>query len=137
MRPIITGVLLLTFCSFLRAQWSAPDTLVLDSMAVLEESVHGMLDSLPIPKSEYQLFPWKARLILQPGYDIGRIKWKYQTYPYRTWMGQFPPQSQLRYKTIRPQQKERESDQRGWGGLQTNGFISRGIQLGNNQNLNI
>ncbi len=137
MRPIITGVLLLTFCSFLRAQWSAPDTLVLDSMAVLEESVHGMLDSLPIPKSEYQLFPWKARLILQPGYDIGRIKWKYQTYPYRTWMGQFPPQSQLRYKTIRPQQKVRESDQRGWGGLQTNGFISRGIQLGNNQNLNV
>jgi hypothetical protein len=137
MRPIITGVLLLTFCSFLRAQWSAPDTLVLDSMAVIEESVVGMMDSIPISTSEYQVDAWSARLIIRSGYDVSKIRWKYQTYPYRSWIGQFPPQSQLRYRSIKPLQSVHENEQKGWGGLQTNGFISRGIQLGNNQNLNV
>jgi len=129
MRRLLLIGMFCFFTALLRAQIAVPDTLLLDSMAIVKESVQGRLDSMLIPQHDYRVDAWKGRLILQPGYDWSKIKWKYQTYPFRTWIGQFPLQQQRRDQVIQPAQRQREQFEGGLGGLKTNGFISRGIQL--------
>ncbi len=120
------------------AQLLTPDTLTLDTLAIRPGSLEGTWDTLSIPFQDFRLMPYQGKVVLAPGYDFQQIKWKYKTYPYKTWVGQFSPYSSTRMvKGNALDAKNGELLEPAWSGIQTTGFISRGVQIGNNQNLNV
>jgi hypothetical protein len=119
------------------AQVLMPDTLLLDTLAIRAESVQAKWDTLPIPGSDYRILPYQGKVILAPGYDYPKIKWTYRTYPIKTWVGQFGPYYTPRLNKGKPLETQAETTLGSWNGIQTNGYISRGVQIGNNQNLNV
>ena len=113
-----------------------PDTLVLDSLAIEPSSVRAYWDTIPIPEQDIQVDPWKGRVMVSPGYDLGKLRWTYSTYPFRTWIGRYPPQS---YQEYFKKGVVKSTSPKGdvVNGIKTTGVISRGIQIGNLQNLSV
>ncbi len=120
----------------------AGDTLTIDSLAIDARSFHISQDSISWDSSDYRLFPLQGKLLLLRDSRNNSLKLSYRTFPFPTEYALFPSISRLGSQGRYVQKDNRLSrEASSWGsspsGIVTNGSISRGLQIGNNQNASI
>jgi hypothetical protein len=118
------------------------DTLIIDSLAIDKNTFGIYQDSTRWESSDYQLFPLQGKVLLLRDSRNRPLKFSYRTYPFATEYALFPSSSRLsgKYKYV-PRDfsstRKQESLPSASNGIVTNGSISRGLQLGNNQNASV
>jgi hypothetical protein len=113
------------------------DTLVVDSLVIQPHSMEVKWDSLVVSPQDYRLLPYRGSVALLTPLDIRRLHFNYATLPFKTsyFLYQRP-----HVTPVKPQAKSTLNPSSSAiipGGIQANGVISRGIQVGNAQNLSV
>ncbi len=120
----------------------AGDTLTIDSLAIDVRTFRLSQDSIAWDSTDYRLFPLQGKLLLLRDSRNRPMQFSYRTYPFATEYALFPPASRLGGKTKyfsreNTVNREQSSFSSIPSGIVTSGSISRGLQLGNNQNASI
>lgn len=119
----------------------AGDTLIIDSLTIVPKSFEIVEDSVPWSPKDYRLFPLQGKVLLLRDASTRKLKFSYQTWPYRTEYGLFPQSARLNgtgtKRNLNYTVQKESSPTTTFTGLTTSGSISRGLQVGNNQNASV
>ncbi len=126
-----------------RERWVAPraDTLRIDTLSIVPESLELRVDSAAAPASGYTLLPYSGTVVWKDAPDSVLVR--YRALPLLlggTFRHKDPAQLTSPgtrpdpFKYVPPKQ---EGDLLGLRGLQRSGSISRGVLFGNNQDLSV
>jgi hypothetical protein len=131
--------------SNLRERWvqMKADTIVLDTLSIVPGSLVVLVDSVPLPLTDFSLDPYTARLTLRSEADSVLVR--YRVMPllfsgvrlHKDTLRTRAPDGSVRIDPFRYEPPRQSTDLMGLQGLNRSGSISRGVLFGNNQDLSV